>query len=152
MNSNFSMLHYISLKFVYRKDSIFKTWEGGIKIRWYHGGLMFIWKDCLYTVESPDTLVEYNVVLNAKQLEKSYNFAQIMLWWKSCGSAMGFLLWVLCRKNTMRYWVCAWTHWGWDEIDAILQTPFSNAFSWMKMFEFQLKFHWSLGPNELISP
>ena len=29
-------------------------------------------------------------------------------------------------------------------MDAILQTTFSNAFSWMKMFEFRLKFHWSL--------
>ena len=36
------------------------------------------------------------------------------------------------------------THWGQDKIDAILQTTFSNAISWMKMFEFRLKFHWSL--------
>ena len=36
------------------------------------------------------------------------------------------------------------THWGRDKIDAILQTTFSNAISWMKMFEFRLKFHWSL--------
>ena len=35
------------------------------------------------------------------------------------------------------------THWGWDEIDAISQTIFLNAFSWMKMYEFCLKFHWS---------
>ena len=35
------------------------------------------------------------------------------------------------------------THWGRDEIDAILQTTSSSAFSWMKMFEFRLKFHWS---------
>ena len=27
---------------------------------------------------------------------------------------------------------------------AILQTLFSNAFSWMKMYEFRLRFHWSL--------
>ena len=27
------------------------------------------------------------------------------------------------------------------------QTTFSNAFSWMKMFEFRLKFHWSLFPR-----
>ena len=26
----------------------------------------------------------------------------------------------------------------------ISQTTFLNAFSWMKMFEFRLKFHWSL--------
>ena len=39
---------------------------------------------------------------------------------------------------------CVLTHWGRDEIDAILQTTFSNAFSWMKMYEFRLRFHWRL--------
>ena len=39
------------------------------------------------------------------------------------------------------------TRWGRDEIDAILQTTFSNAFSWMKMYWFRLKFHWSLFPS-----
>ena len=34
------------------------------------------------------------------------------------------------------------THWGRDKMDAISQTPFSSAFSWMKIFEFRLKFHW----------
>ena len=36
------------------------------------------------------------------------------------------------------------THWGRDKVDAISQTTFSSAFSWMKMFELRLKFHWSL--------
>ena len=36
------------------------------------------------------------------------------------------------------------THWGRDKIDAISQTACSSAFSWMKMFEFHLRFHWSL--------
>ena len=36
------------------------------------------------------------------------------------------------------------THWGWEKMAAISQTTFSSAFSWMKMFEFRLKFHWSL--------
>ena len=36
------------------------------------------------------------------------------------------------------------THWGRDKIDAISQTIFSDAFSWMEMFVFWLKFHWSL--------
>ena len=36
------------------------------------------------------------------------------------------------------------THWGRDKIGAIFQTTFSNAFSWMKMYQYQLKFHWSL--------
>ena len=33
------------------------------------------------------------------------------------------------------------THWGRDKMAAIFQTTFSNVFSWMKMYEFQLKFH-----------
>ena len=33
------------------------------------------------------------------------------------------------------------------KMDAISQTTFSNAFSWMKMFEFRLKFSWSLFPR-----
>ena len=36
------------------------------------------------------------------------------------------------------------THWDRDKMDAISQTIFWSAFSWMKMFEFRLKFHWSL--------
>ena len=31
-----------------------------------------------------------------------------------------------------------------DKMAAYSQTTFLNAFSWMKMFEFELKFHWSL--------
>ena len=30
------------------------------------------------------------------------------------------------------------THWGRDKMDAISQTTFSSAFSWMKMFEFRI--------------
>ena len=43
--------------------------------------------------------------------------------------------------------VACLTHWGRDNIDAVSQTTFSSAFSWMKifkMFEFRLKFHCSL--------
>ena len=36
------------------------------------------------------------------------------------------------------------THWGRDNMDAVSQTTLSNAFSWMKMLEFRLRFHWSL--------
>ena len=35
------------------------------------------------------------------------------------------------------------THWGWDKMAAIFQT-FLNAFLWMKIYELQLRFHWSL--------
>ena len=36
------------------------------------------------------------------------------------------------------------TYWGRDKMAAISQTTFSNGFSWMKMLEFRLRFHWSL--------
>ena len=36
------------------------------------------------------------------------------------------------------------THWGRDIMDALSQTTFPNAFSWMKIFQLRLKFHWSL--------
>ena len=46
----------------------------------------------------------------------------------------------------VRLWVVL-THWGRDKMAAIFQTTFSNAFSWMKMFKFRLRFHWSLFPR-----
>ena len=41
-----------------------------------------------------------------------------------------------------RRWVL--THWGRDKMVAFSQTTLSNAFYWMKILEFRLKFHWSL--------
>ena len=36
------------------------------------------------------------------------------------------------------------THLPWDKMATISQTTFSNAFSWMKSFVFQVNFHWNL--------
>ena len=36
------------------------------------------------------------------------------------------------------------THWDRDKMATILKTILSNAFSWMKMYEFRLEFHWSM--------
>ena len=50
-------------------------------------------------------------------------------------------------KNNAFYWdivpanipyLCLLTHWGRDKKTAISHTTFSNAFSWMKMYEFRL--------------
>ena len=46
---------------------------------------------------------------------------------------------------------CYLTHWGRDKMNAISQTTFSSAFSWMKIFEFRLKFHWSFFPKGSIN-
>ena len=45
--------------------------------------------------------------------------------------------------NTFRHSRCL-THWGRDKMATIFQTTFSNIFSWMKMHELRLRFHWSL--------
>ena len=47
-------------------------------------------------------------------------------------------------KCCERVGVTVLTHWGRDKMAAISQTTLSNAFSWMKMLEFRLNFHWSL--------
>ena len=36
------------------------------------------------------------------------------------------------------------THCGWNKMATIFQTKFSNAFSWMKMYKFRLRFYWIL--------
>ena len=47
----------------------------------------------------------------------------------------------------LHYWLQWLTRWGRERMTAISQTTFSDAFSWMKIFEFRLKFHWSLFPR-----
>ena len=49
-------------------------------------------------------------------------------------------------KNAISFHILMWsskwlTHWGRDKMAAIFQTTFSNTFSWMKIYEFRLRFH-----------
>ena len=72
-------------------------------------------------------------------------------WWKNMMviSRIGlgwFCYWWACLalngpSNAIRYPL---THWGRNKMDAISQTTFWGAFSWMKMFEFRVRFHWNL--------
>ena len=39
------------------------------------------------------------------------------------------------------------THWGRDKFAVISKTILSNALSWMNMYKFRLRFHWSLFPT-----
>ena len=45
----------------------------------------------------------------------------------------------ICKQDTPGL-----THWGRDKMAPILQVIFSNAFSWVKMYELRLKFHCNL--------
>ena len=55
-----------------------------------------------------------------------------------------FTSWLLHRHWDKQLPQLQWTHWGWFQMAAISQKTFSHAFSWMKMYEFQLTFHWCL--------
>ena len=52
----------------------------------------------------------------------------------------------MCPKNDRPFGLSlsVLTHWGQDNKSAILQMTFLDAFSWMKTFEFQIKFHWNI--------
>ena len=59
--------------------------------------------------------------------------------WAIYGSSIWYMHYdVVCLLG------CALTHRDRDKIAAIFQTTFPNAFSWMKLCEFWLRFHWSL--------
>ena len=63
------------------------------------------------------------------------------------------------KGSLITHWMAYWgkypllqlTHLPLDKMAAILQTTFSNAVSWMKNFNFRLKFHWSFSLHEITS-
>ena len=91
---------------------------------------------CIPDIEQTKKLLrlkndQFNAPDHRSQLEFRYiwfSTAKQCLWWKR----------IVHRKTTVL------THWGRDIMDAIFQTTLSNGFSWMKMYEFRLTFHWSL--------
>ena len=65
--------------------------------------------------------------------------AIIFLWFQ----VWGWFPWCYFQCKICQINLCL-THWGQDKMTIIFQITFSNAFSWTKMYEFWLKFHWSL--------
>ena len=61
---------------------------------------------------------------------------------KHCTTGTQQMLSCNCFKAPFTGWKV--THWGRERMAAISQMTLSNAFSWMKIYEFWLKFHWSL--------
>ena len=54
---------------------------------------------------------------------------------------------VLKQSTAITVSISTLTHWCWDKMVAFFQTTFSNAFSWMKIYKFQLWFHCSVFPR-----
>ena len=69
-----------------------------------------------------------------------------LLWWESFiyGFRLPQMKWVCFDVIMPNIFVCSsLTHWGREIMIAISQT-FSNSSSWIKMYEFWLRFQWSL--------
>ena len=49
---------------------------------------------------------------------------------------------ILQYQNITGCWDFSLAHWGRDKMNDIFQMTFSNAFSWLKMFEFRKQFDW----------
>ena len=67
-----------------------------------------------------------------------YSVYSNMRWMVSVDSSVSNTVTPQCHNNE---------HIGRDKMDAIFQTTCSNAFHWIKMYRFQLRFHWSLLPR-----
>ena len=67
----------------------------------------------------------------------------IILWLVTFFNVISSYL-VVCALKILLSGFRGLTHSGRDKMVAIFQTTFSNSFSWMKMYQFRSKFHWSL--------
>ena len=91
--------------------------------------------DKVIPVYPPINFVEAGGIINWG-LAWSLNYEYLV-----CMIAIYFITVVRARQSLNS------THWGRDKMVTNFQTTFSNAFSWMKMFKFRLRFHWSLFPR-----
>ena len=104
------------------------------------------WRPCFSITKMP-----MGFILPLVQVVQSYGFNSSVLKTKSTSNIM---IYVHYESNVINMiiviHICLWfsvIHWDRDKMVIILQTTFSNAFYWMKMFELRLNFHWSLFPR-----
>ena len=62
----------------------------------------------------------------------------VVQWIKLC---CALYFYPMCEVDFSWRFVTCLTHWGRDKMAAVSPTTLSNAFSWMKMLEFRLRFH-----------
>ena len=113
---------------------------------------------CIFLKENVCILIQFseNFVLRVL-LDNKSALVQIMVW-----CPVGDMLFpelmspiqhhVFTWESSFENAVCSFrldvlTHQGQDKMAAIFQTTFWSVFSWMKMYEFRLTFHWSLSPR-----
>ena len=98
------------------------------------------WPFCLCLNVLMDHIDPGHIVLDAIALK--FNWFLCLICWSCWWALIEFRCSI--RWLPGRCQVIMLTHWGRDQIDAISQTTFSNAFPRMKMNEFLLGFHRSL--------
>ena len=114
------------------------TWDANLYCKYLHSYNAFLWqrhRDLAWKIGA--------------SLPNKFEFVGFGFWWSRkyvVGSAQYFLDHLLSLVHIEL------THWGRDKMDAILQTRISSVFSWMKVLEFRLKFHWSLFLNVTKGP
>ena len=89
----------------------------------------------------------FNIKMSSYQYRKSHTGEKTVVRSSYLHSGISYT-----SKMTSLYWIGALSvcgesqlrHWGQDKMAAILQITYSLAFSWMKMYESRLKFHWGL--------
>ena len=114
---------------------------------------IMVWKSCVSTLYSGNTskllfFIFFQLLYAQKVIIlKGSNLVDCILLWKYMDHKGPFGMGHFVKPGKLSaplFLFLSLTHWGRDKMDAISQTTSSIAFSWMKMFEFRLKFQWSL--------
>ena len=90
----------------------------------------------------------YHVICNVRIITKLLKYTHQTD--KSCLSIRQYSIWdnfvssTSALRSTFTTLMLYLTHWDRDKMADISQTTYSNALSWMKMFEFRKQFDWGL--------
>ena len=123
------------------KSHIFQCMSKIFCVEFQRVPLKFHAKYLTHTLKDKSFMKHWNFNIRALRVKSSYAFLKrppVSV--EICGVPEP------ATQKICHYWlqyICL-THWGWDKMAAISQTTLSNPFSWMKIFEFRSKFHWSL--------
>ena len=113
---------------------------------------MGAWKHWIPSIRQAHRLIRYSSLHPGQQLlwEFSHRALSHSVAKNINGTILIFAWWQLMEPryasfNSRAAFIHTLAHWGRDKMAAVSQTTLSNAFSWMKMSEFRLRFHCLLG-------
>ena len=136
--------------------SLIKAWKKWLTFCWWHFqinyfGWKFVYLDLIFTCFLQLTIIDglvherCNSIANALELRLSCTNPS-----KSSGLGSSMVT-NITYSNEHPVHSCIYasqslselTSWGQDKMAILSQTIFSNAFSWMEMYEVRLRFHWT---------